>query len=33
MEIKSSLLNSKEFDVVKRSLIAASEIDGKEKFF
>jgi hypothetical protein len=32
MEIKSSLLNSKEFDVVKRSLIAASEIDGKEKF-
>lgn len=32
MEIKSSLLNSKELKLLKDSLIAASEVDGKENF-
>lgn len=32
MEIKSSLLNDKDFAEVKRSLIEVSEIDGKETF-
>ena len=32
MEIKSSLVNHKDFALVKDSLIKASEIDGKEKF-
>ena len=32
MEIKSSLLNDKDFVLVKDSLIKASEKDGKEKF-
>jgi len=32
MEIKSSLLNDKDFALVKDSLIKASEKDGKEKF-
>jgi len=32
MEIKSSLLNDKDFALVKASLIKASEKDGKEKF-
>ena len=32
MEIKSSLLNSKDLKLLKNSLIAASEVDGKENF-
>ena len=32
MEIKSSLINSKELKLLKDSLIAASEVDGKENF-
>lgn len=32
MEIKSSLLNTKELKLLKDSLIAASEVDGKENF-
>ena len=32
MEIKSSLLNSKDLKLLKDSLIAASEVDGKENF-
>ena len=32
MEIKSSLLNSKALKLLKDSLIAASEVDGKENF-
>lgn len=32
MEIKSSLLNDKDFQEVKKSLIRVSEKDGKEKF-
>lgn len=32
MEIKSSLLNSKELKLLKDSLISASEVDGKENF-
>ena len=32
MEIKSSLLNSKDLKLLKESLIAASEVDGKENF-
>lgn len=32
MEIKSSLLNDKDFALVKESLIKVSEIDNKEKF-
>ena len=32
MEIKSSLINSKELKFLKNSLIAASEVDGKENF-
>lgn len=32
MEIKSSLLNDKDFAEVKRSLIKVSEVDGKENF-
>ena len=32
MEIKSSLLNSKSLRLLKNSLIAASEVDGKENF-
>ena len=32
MEIKSSLLNSKSLKLLKNSLIAASEVDGKENF-
>ena len=32
MEIKSSLINSKELKLLKNSLIAASEVDGKENF-
>lgn len=32
MEIRSSLINSKELKLLKDSLIAASEVDGKENF-
>ena len=32
MEIKSSLINTKELKLLKDSLIAASEVDGKENF-
>ena len=32
MEIKSSLLNNKDLKLLKDSLIAASEVDGKENF-
>ena len=32
MEIKSSLINSKSLKLLKNSLIAASEVDGKENF-